>query len=169
MSPIFFVAEDEQNGICGFCMGYFCEYNEYQKKFLKHNFFRIFFRCIKLALTGNKAFYKKIFKKKSQTYVLNEKISEYKASEKGDLLSICVLPEYRGTGTAQSLMDSFLAQIEDQGRKICLLTVETENLRAVKFYEKNGFTACRRTEKLTTYAKEIDVDKENFLSDAQVG
>ena len=85
------------------------------------------------------------------------------------MLSICVLPEYRGTGTAQSLMDSFLTQIEEQGRKICLLTVKTKNLRAVKFYEKNGFTACRRTEKLTTYAKEIAVDKGNYLSDAKVG
>ena len=61
---LFFVAEDEQNGICGFCMGYFCEHNEYWKKFLKHNFFRVFFRCIKLALTGNKAFYKKYSKRK---------------------------------------------------------------------------------------------------------
>lgn len=166
---LFLVAENEQNGIIGFCMGYFCEYNEYQKLFLKHNFFRIFFRCIRLALTGNKAFYKKVFKKKSQAYVLNDKFNKYKASEKGDLLSICVLPEYRGTGTAQALMDSFLTQLEEQNRKLCLLTVESGNARAIGFYEKNGFSACRKTEKSTTYGVELAAENEGFLSDAEVG
>lgn len=136
-------------------MGYYCEDNEYQKKFLKNNLFKIIVRCMKLAVTGNKAFYKKLFKKKSTAQILTEKINEYQTVEKGDLLSICVLPEYRGKGIAQSLLQSFTYQLKKQARKICFLTVNSQNQRAINFYEKNHFEVCRKTKELITYAKEL--------------
>jgi len=73
---------------------------------------------------------------------------------RGDLLSVCVLPESRGKGYAQGMMEAYLAVMKANGRKLCLLSVKTCNLRARRYYERNGFEIYRtRGEDGLTYMK----------------
>lgn len=94
---LFLVLINDNNKICGFCMGYYCDYNNYQKNFLKHNFFLIALRMLGLLFSGNKCAWKKcrtLLKKKNETEIISDKYNQYNVNDKGDLLSICVLPEY---------------------------------------------------------------------------
>lgn len=54
-------------------------------------------------------------------------------------MSICILPEFRGNGMAQELINEYHNILRANGRKVCLLSVETGNGRAIKFYERNGY------------------------------
>lgn len=111
------------------------------KKFLKHNFGRIIIRCLKLILVRNPQMIWKLknLNSNEKAYVMKEEVDKVSQYHKGDLLSICVLPEYRGTGVAHELVDEFLNTLKSKERKYCLLTVKVNNKRGVKFYEKNGF------------------------------
>jgi len=77
-------------------------------------------------------------------------------AQRGDLLSICVLPEYRGHGAAQELLDCYIDMLRKNGRKLCLLTVEKSNSRGIHFYEKNGFVPYKEVGgNAMAYAKEM--------------
>lgn len=135
---MFIVGEDDGK-IIGFCMGYLCEKNDFMKHFLHHNYFRIGLRCFKLFLTGNKLMYKKIkkyFNKADQFKTVNPEIDTVLSDKKGDLLSICALPEYRGSGFAKSLIEEYEKRIREKGCIVCQLTVDPKNSRAVHFYKK---------------------------------
>ena len=113
---LFLVVEDRtlsSQKIIGFCMGYFLDKNDYNKEFLKHNFFSIVMRMSGLLLSGNRFAWRKltgIFKKKETAVVINNSFSFLK-EEAGDLLSICVLPEYRGTGVAKQLIEIYCEKL----------------------------------------------------------
>ncbi|ADG79389.1 GCN5-related N-acetyltransferase OS=Tsukamurella paurometabola (strain ATCC 8368 / DSM / CCUG 35730 / CIP 100753 / JCM 10117 / KCTC 9821 / NBRC 16120 /NCIMB 702349 / NCTC 13040) OX=521096 GN=Tpau_2791 PE=4 SV=1 [Tsukamurella paurometabola] len=51
-------------------------------------------------------------------------------------LHIDLLPEARGTGAAQALMDAWLARLDGAG---CYLQTLVENPRAVRFFDRAGF------------------------------
>ncbi len=55
-------------------------------------------------------------------------------------LHINVAPEARGTGAAGALIDRFLAHAKSAGSPGCHLQTVVENPRAVRFFEKMGFT-----------------------------
>ncbi|MFJ9590557.1 GNAT family N-acetyltransferase [Streptomyces acidicola] len=55
-------------------------------------------------------------------------------------LHINVAPEARGSGTADGLMDRCLEQVAEQTGKGCHLQTLSENARAVRFFERKGFT-----------------------------
>ena len=57
----------------------------------------------------------------------------------GNLLSICVLPDYKGTGVAGKLIESFQLACSAEGYERLTLSVLSENNRAVVFYEKHGW------------------------------
>jgi ribosomal protein S18 acetylase RimI-like enzyme len=57
----------------------------------------------------------------------------------GNLLSICVLPDYKGTGVAGKLIESFLLACKTEGYERLTLSVLSENSRAVAFYRKHGW------------------------------
>jgi ribosomal protein S18 acetylase RimI-like enzyme len=57
----------------------------------------------------------------------------------GNLLSICVLPDYEGTGVAGRLIKSFQLACKAEGFKRLTLSVDKENSRAVAFYKKHGW------------------------------
>ena len=140
-------------------MGYYCNYNNYQKNFLKHNFFLITLRMLGLLFSGNKCAWDKcrtLLKKKNKIEIISDKYSQYNVNDKGDLLSICVLPEYRGTGAAAQLISKYEQVLLEQAKKLCQLSVETKNARAIKFYEKMGYEPYRRNgEASIVYAKEL--------------
>lgn len=154
---LFLVAEDKGT-IVGFCMGYYCERNNYMHNYLKNNFLQIMSRAFFLILTGNNQAWRKIkgiFIKKDAFEVINNEI-KVDVENTGDLLSICVIPECRGNGTAQSLMDKYLEQLRKSGKRLCLLTVDVENDRGIHFYEKNGFLGYKEAAmQARTYAKII--------------
>jgi len=58
------------------------------------------------------------------------------------LLSICVIPEYRGTEAASGLIEAFQDKSRLAGYEAIELTVRSANARAMAFYEKHGW---RRT------------------------
>ena len=54
-------------------------------------------------------------------------------------LHINVVPEARGTGAAQGLMERWLDRLREAGSPGCHLQTLTENTRAVRFFERTGF------------------------------
>ena len=155
---LFIVSVDETLGaIAGFCMGYLCEKSDHIQLFVRHNRIRFCLRCLFLAITGNKPFYKKVAKvfgrKKQPPVIVDDTLDQYSLSDKADLLSICVLAEYRGRGLANSMMEHYLNVLEQKGRRVCLLSVDPKNPSAIKLYEKNGFRLHRRSEETFSYAK----------------
>lgn len=67
--------------------------------------------------------------------------STFRARPLLNIHDLAVLPEYRGQGIGQSLLD----EVENRARKggCCKLTLEvrTDNERARRLYERNGFEA----------------------------
>ena len=57
----------------------------------------------------------------------------------GNLLSICVLPSYKGTGVAGKLIESFQLACAAEGYERLTLSVLKQNSRAVAFYKKHGW------------------------------
>jgi len=57
----------------------------------------------------------------------------------GNLLSICVLPGYKGTGVAGKLIESYQLACAAEGYERLTLSVLSENSRAVAFYKKHGW------------------------------
>jgi len=64
-----------------------------------------------------------------------------KNSETCRLYSLAVLSEYRKLGVAQALMDGIYADMKDRGLTRIVLEVRPDNVPAIRFYEKNGFSA----------------------------
>ena len=110
-------------------------------------------------LIGNKPTWRKMLSRfdkssKEQWKIVNTSYEHILNNERGDLLSICMLPDYRGVGVSGKLMDAFLDAMKSKGRKLCLLSVLSNNDRAISYYEKNGFILYRtRGEIGRTYMK----------------
>lgn len=146
---LFVVAEDDNNSIVGFCMGYYMDKDDQIQNFMRNNRVKILWKTILLMLAGNKQTWKKMisrFKHKpvvSDWTIVNNKYESIKNEERGDLLSVCVLPECRGKGYAQDMMNLYLHEMKKAGRKLCLLSVKKDNERAKRYYERNGFELYR--------------------------
>ena len=61
------------------------------------------------------------------------------APDTGEIFALYVLSEYYGKGVAQKLMDAGLKQLE-RYPQICLWVLK-DNRRAIRFYEKCGFSS----------------------------
>ena len=156
---LFLVGENEQGRISGFCMGYYMERNGQMSAFFKHNLVRISLRTAALLLMGNRTAWSKVmnrFKKSSSWVYLNHEYDNLVAADCGDLLSICVLPEARGNGLAQQLMERYIEVMRRAGRKVCMLTVDIKNERAIRFYIRNGFVPYKEIPgQCRTYIKKL--------------
>ena len=157
---LFLVADDEEKGIVGFCMGYYMDKDDQMQNFMRHNKFRVFWKTVLLMLSGNKQARHKITTRlkhrpsQNDWTIVNDKYEHILNNQRGDLLSVCVLPESRGKGYAQEMMEAYLAVMKAMGRKLCLLSVKTGNLRARRYYERNGFELYRtRGEDGLTYMR----------------
>ena len=157
---LFWVADDEEKGIVGFCMGYYMDKDDQMQNFMKHNRISVLWKNALLMLTGNKQTWNKILARlkhkpsQSDWTVVNDKYEHILNNQRGDLLSVCVVPEGRGQGYAQGMMEAYLAAMKTHGCKLSLLSVKTDNLRARRYYERNGFGLYRtRGEEGLTYMK----------------
>ena len=61
------------------------------------------------------------------------------AADEGDLLSIAVREDLRGTGCGTRLLDALLSGAEAKGTERVFLEVRESNLPAIRMYEKAGF------------------------------
>lgn len=146
---LFVVAEDDNKKIVGFCMGYYMDKDDQMSNFLHKNSIKVAIKSVLLLLTGNKHAWSKITARiihkptVADWTIVNGKYEYITNAERGDLLSVCVLPDCRGKKYAQEMMELYLKQMKDAGRKLCLLSVRQENTRAIKYYERNGFELYR--------------------------
>lgn len=155
---LFIVAEDEAQRIIGFCMGYYCENgSQINADFKRKNFTTISFTMMKLLLLLDKAAWSKVI---SLIRAISRKLFRRAGSSKtqrikvsGDLLSICVVEEFRGSGTAQRLITAFEKVLAENGRKYCLLSAKRDNARGIHFYRKMGYQSTNQDG--TAFAKEI--------------
>lgn len=146
-SELFFVAEVEGK-VVGYCMGYYMDKDNQMNNFIEKNRSSLLLKTIFLMLIGNKSTWKKVLSRydkstKEQWKIVNTSYENILNNERGDLLSICILPEYRGAGVSGKLMATFLEAMKSKGKKICLLSVLSNNDRAINYYEKNGFILYR--------------------------
>lgn len=141
--PELFIVADASGTVVGFCMGYCLNRRDQLSRFIKSNTARLFLKVPMLLLMGDKSTWKKVYqvitKSGEKEEVINPLPENIAQSEISDILSICVLPEYRGLNIATRLINEFLQTSKDKQCKACLLTVEDNNLRAINFYKKMGF------------------------------
>ncbi len=65
---------------------------------------------------------------------------------KAQLVSMWVAPTHRRSGVGQSLIETVRAWAASRGARQLLLTVTSNNLTAIKFYQRNGFSMTGNTE-----------------------
>ncbi len=155
-SPELFLLAEEEGRVIGFVMGYYYGSENYLRRFLKKNLLFFVLKTLFLLLTGNKPSWRKLkamTKKSSHFTEVDSTINQYKKTEIADLLSICVLDEYRGLGIANKLIDEYERVLIDKKKKVCTLTVANINCRAISFYKKHGYAICREAEGCKTYYK----------------
>jgi len=148
---LFLVAYDPTNKkIIGFTNGYIIGQN-IRNAFIQKNFFPLLLQGISLLLRLDKTAWKKVFsvfkRKKSDPCAPKTKDGE------GDLLSICVLPSYRGTTAATLMVNMFEESLKKLQIDTYYLTVYAENARANSFYQKIGMSIFYQSEADIKYKK----------------
>lgn len=73
-------------------------------------------------------------------------------TRRGNLLSICVLPDYKGTGIDGKLIRFFQLACTAEGYNHLMLSVTTDNLRAIAFYKKHGWRETGKSGKSIKFA-----------------
>lgn len=71
------------------------------------------------------------------------------------MLSICVLPEKRGSGIASDLIKRFEQNGKQKGREFCVLTVKKDNKRGINFYDKHGYKMKLQKESVLSMIKKL--------------
>lgn len=64
---------------------------------------------------------------------------------------LAVLPDYKGKGIAQDLLNKCVEEAKETGKKAITLEVETANEQAIRFYQKNGFQLTEKTNRESYY------------------
>jgi ribosomal protein S18 acetylase RimI-like enzyme len=72
------------------------------------------------------------------------------------LLSIGLLPEYRGREIASQLVEHYCAQLKNDGIDKVGLSVESTNLRAIAFYNKSGWQQEAELDGSVQYVRSTD-------------
>ncbi len=149
----FFVAQDRSR-IIGFAMGYV------QGSSARHRFERSY--CLPLAgkllhrcLCGDRRALGRIWGAMKSIMGRNRLPVGQIDIHVGNLLSVCVLEEYRGAGTAVSLLLAFETALRERKVSRYSLSVNKNNPRARAFYEKMGFVVIREGDEEAVYGKNV--------------
>lgn len=140
-----FILAEKSGCVIGFCMGYYNS-SHANNRFIKNNRIRLIFRMFillicfnKLAWSRTKIHLKSLIKnEKSDTPVFSKKIA--------DLLSICVIDDYKGQGVSQKLVSLFESELELNEVKYYTLSVLKNNKRAISFYKRIGLKVYTENE-----------------------
>lgn len=73
----------------------------------------------------------------------------------GEIISIYLLPDYFGKGYSKQLIDISVTELKARGFNNIYLWVLEDNVRARRFYEKNGFIEDKETATVTIEGKEL--------------
>ena len=157
-----FVIAEEDGAIIGFVMGYLkgsrarSNFEKNNRRELAKN---LIIRCLKFDKLAIKKCFAKLINilKKTKTTVSNQTNEE----NIGDLLSICVLPQWRGNNVAGEIVKKFEDLLKENGVTTYTLSVLKDNMRARRFYEKLGFEICRESKDEVKYIKNIGGYNEN--------
>ena len=162
------VAVDERNKVLGFAVGgepgirdQFIRYakvrypNLILLKFLTNS-------LVRKVMLG--VLVKKIFKRRPTIRFSKNSAKQETAIRTGNLLSICVLPECRGTGIADKLVETFRLRCIARGYKRLTLSVVTKNARAIAFYKKHNWREFSRSGESTKFV--LDLYKPSVVTSA---
>lgn len=157
--PELFVVLVNDNGkIVGFSSGSLLDITGHQKRFIRNNRVKVLSRVAWLLLKGDPLAWTRLKEryKKPVYKVMDHSFKGMPKKEIGDLVSICVLPEYRGKQYSGELMKRFIQNMRDLGRKVCLVSMHSDNDRAKFFYSKFGFIPyCYIGDSVLSYWKDL--------------
>jgi len=125
-------AVDENENILGFASGTTDSLNYNRGLFLK-NTFSFFFAAVRAAIRNPAVFYR---------LAKNLDKSPKKDDDRNyaELLSIALLPKFKGSGIGKNLLEHFEKEVLKRGgKKLTLTTDYYNNDRAVSFYKKCGY------------------------------
>lgn len=74
-------------------------------------------------------------------------------------LHIDIFGEFRSKGYGSAMIDTFCNNLKEKGIKGVMLIVGYDNVRAQKFYEKNGFTLLNAKKTGYAYGKKLTEEK----------
>lgn len=142
---LFLVAEDENNKIVGFTIGY--EVNkvnvlrQFERDAIRYIWdLRILCYCVYYCI---KKLFCSLFKRNEEdnSYVILNSVVNPELLEKCSthLFYIAVLPECRGSNVASLLIDSFVYASKERQKRFITLYVNEKNARALNFYKKCCF------------------------------
>lgn len=80
---------------------------------------------------------------------------EQKMAGWGEIVSFYLLPEYFGKGFAESLLATILEELTNEGFSNIYLWVLSDNTRARRFYEKQGFLSTDETSIINIAGKDL--------------
>lgn len=143
-----FVVAEEDHSLIGFCMGYERP-TKARERFMQKNKKALIRRVLIGLLSCNKLVYSKCLDN------FLPKSKGYEATQKGDLLSICVLPEFRGKGVADALVQHFEELLRNRNITAYTLSVYTDNIRAISFYKRQGLEPVFEGKNEITMAKQM--------------
>lgn len=129
-SSAFLVVAEENNSIIGFISGCI-NLKKFYKDFVKKYTFKTFLIFLK------KIFSFSIFKKVVEIIKYSQK--EEKDLPQSELLSVAVVNDYQGQGTAQKLLERFVSEMKIKNINKFKVIVGEDLIQANKFYLKNGF------------------------------
>ena len=148
---LFIVAENDDD-IVGFVMGYLTG-SQARASFERKNRLLLIIKVIGRCLIFDKEAILRV-KKKIQSFIKKQPTNTDQPKE-ATLLSICILPDYQGGKRAETLVRLFENALQKMNKHIYTLSVKNDNIRGIRFYEKVGFSVQKRTEKNTTFIKEL--------------
>ena len=117
----------------------------YLDRYIHLNYWTIARRMAWLLLKGDKKAWAKLkLKFKKPTYnIIDHRLDNVPKSEICDIVSFCILPEYRGKGLSSQLMDTFIDSARNQHEKYVTVSTWKGNQHAISFYKKKGFVKYR--------------------------
>ena len=133
-----FVLTFDEEKLVGLCMGYYAG-SKARNAFVAKNKGRLAGRLFGLCLS-----FDGLALKKSWGYVFSRKRAATAPRAEADLLSICVLDEYRGKKISRRLVEEFEQRVLAAGKKDVTLSVYKTNGRAFAFYKKMGYTVYEK-------------------------
>lgn len=125
-------AVNDNNKIIGFATGS-VKAKAYHKKLFLRNLHSFAFRGFVLAITQPASLIRLVMNFEKQANPIDDR-------NYSELLSIAVLPELKGSGTAKNLLKYFEKEALIRGaNRVALTTDYDDNGRVVSFYKKNAY------------------------------
>lgn len=157
-STVFYIAIHDKS-VIGFVLGTL-DLDDTMSKFYRTNFISILKKILSELLKGNRNMLRGVKERlsviKEVVFILKKKENKNTQRElKVRLMSIGILPKFRGTNVASELVEVFDKELLNRGKKNYCLAFKKDNERARAFYLKMGFEKYYLKRNLEVMKKEI--------------